>query len=76
MAGAEVTAAQLTALTSVPRPADAGDCGVARDLAGAWRVVWLRDGGRMREFVGPAFESVRAAVAASQWLREQHGLDR
>lgn len=71
-----MTAAQVMTLAGLPRPADATDCGVLRDRAGAWVIAWLRDGGRLPEIVtGIDFKSVRAACDASHFLREQHGLD-
>lgn len=63
------------ALSQIPRPANATDCGVLRDRAGKWCVAWLREG-RVPEIVeGIDFKSVREACDASQWLRQQHGLD-
>jgi hypothetical protein len=60
-------------LVTVPRPADADDTCVSRDLAGQWRICWWRDG-RVPETFGPPFAKVREACAASRLVAEAHGL--
>jgi hypothetical protein len=56
-------------LVTVPRPSDADDTCVSRDLDGAWRVCWWREG-RIPE----PFGKVREACAASRLVRSAHGL--
>jgi hypothetical protein len=60
-------------LASLPRPSDADDTCVSRDLDGSWRVCWWRDGVIPEPF-GPAFTSVREACAAARHVREAHQL--
>lgn len=60
-------------LVTTPRPADADDTCVSRDLDGQWRVAWWREG-RIPESFGPPFEKAREACAASRLVRQAHGL--
>lgn len=68
-----MNAALRADLTSVPRPADADDTCVSRDLDGLWVVCWWRDG-RIPEPFSPTFADVREACAASRLVRDAHGL--
>jgi hypothetical protein len=57
-------------LSGIPRPADAEDTCVIRNLERRWSVCWWRFG-RVPEPFGPAFETAGEALAASCAVREK-----
>ncbi len=60
-------------LFAIPRPADADDVCVIRNLEGRWAVCWWRQG-RFPEPFGPSFASAPEAIAVSRDVREKLGL--
>lgn len=53
--------------STIVRPADGAPAGCATEK-GKYRIVWLHDGGRNPEMVGPPFDRPREAILVAEVL--------